>query len=77
MNWQKLGLIIRPSDYKLKWWKTYGMDPSPLKLKETISNLLEFLLILSNPQEITKVNKISLSAIFFNIFIEYNLLFYF
>ena len=70
MNWQKLGLIIRPSDYKLKWWKTYGMDPSPLKLKDSIYRVFfcgrnlknqsligSFDIDLSKPKKILNVSK--------------------
>ena len=34
--WKKIGLIIKPQDFNLKWWKSYGMDPSPIKLRKSV-----------------------------------------
>ena len=36
MRWKKLGLILRPKDYKLKWWDSFGMDPTVFRLKDSI-----------------------------------------
>mgnify|MGYP001348373086 CR=1 FL=1 len=36
MSWKKLGLILKPKDFNLKWWQSFGMDPTPLKLRNSI-----------------------------------------
>ena len=36
INWTKLGLIVKPKDYNLSWWKTFGMDPCSIHLKKSI-----------------------------------------
>ncbi|WP_440650521.1 hypothetical protein [Candidatus Pelagibacter sp. HIMB1495] len=33
MKWKKLGLIVKPEQFNLKWWNSYAMDPCTLKLK--------------------------------------------
>ena len=34
MNWKKKGLIISPGQFNLKWWRSYGMDPCTLRIKD-------------------------------------------
>jgi hypothetical protein len=36
IKWNKIGLIASPNFFKLKWWKTYGMDPCTLKLEKNL-----------------------------------------
>ena len=36
MTWKKIGLILRPKDFKLKWWESFGMDPTAIKLKGSV-----------------------------------------
>jgi len=39
MKWKKIGLILSPRIHKLKWWDTYGMDPTVIKLKKSIHRI--------------------------------------
>ena len=39
MKWKKIGLILSPRTHKLKWWDTYGMDPTVIKLKNSIHRI--------------------------------------
>ncbi len=36
MRWIKKGLIVRPDNFKLKWWSSFGMDPCSIHLKGNI-----------------------------------------
>jgi len=36
MNWKKIGLIVTPKSFNLKWWDSYGMDPCTLKLHDDL-----------------------------------------
>ena len=38
-KWTKVGLILKPSQHKLSWWKSYGMDPTVIKLKDSIHRI--------------------------------------
>ena len=33
IKWEKKGLIVSPKSFKLKWWKSFGMDPCSIHLK--------------------------------------------
>lgn len=68
--WKKIGLIIKPGDFNLNWWKSYGMDPSPLQLdgskfrvffcgRNSINQSLigYFDIDLKNPKKILKLSK--------------------
>ena len=33
---EKLGLIAKPTKAKLNWWKSFGMDPCAIQLKNSI-----------------------------------------
>ena len=35
-KWKKLGLIAKPTKVKLNWWKSFGMDPCAIQLKNSI-----------------------------------------
>lgn len=35
-KWKKIGLIAKPTKAKLNWWKSFGMDPCAIQLKDSI-----------------------------------------
>ena len=38
-KWKKIGLILKPTDYKINWWHSYGMDPTVVKIKDSIHRI--------------------------------------
>ena len=36
IKWKKKGLIVSPKNFKLKWWKSFAMDPCSFHLKGNI-----------------------------------------
>ena len=69
-KWEKIGLVIKPQDHKLDWWKSFGMDPTAIHLREDIYrvffcgrnkkniSLIGFADIdLKNPNKILKISK--------------------
>ena len=69
-KWKKIGLILKPSDHSISWWKSYGMDPTVIQInkslhriffcgrnKENKSIIGSADIDLDNPSKILRVNK--------------------